>query len=888
MELGYRNNFQGLENENILMKRQIEELDQQIEKHEKFNDGLRVETHLNDELQNELESLRRNFNYEKAKQYYNKRKFMIYEEKSTFFQQTFNNLELFLKGSINDYVNQANGQQNRIDDLQSNGIDNKKSTCLEKVTSEFKKTEIFHSRESENNITDIFKKFSSSDINSEKFTELMILLFGFYNLVYSQLQNLKGKTSNNREEQTEKSKAEKLISSLTSKIFYKSYVKGLLSKENRVFELTLDFLLLIGKDAIVKNIEIFENSDIIRSLVANLKQSESSEKGLELQTKKFNLLGYIMEGSENCCKDLITIGGLQVIKIEIRKNFDPLFQNGEYFNKILNLIYHILKYELPTEDLNDRIFIEGIMSLLKECQNFDSTQYLFSIIYAISKYSSIRKMLCELGIFTQLIKLYDQSLLDDDKQMLFKMIKLFSRLVNENSFKIQLRSHTEITNNFNPFFEPFNIDTTAEPEEKLAAMKIIYNMILQGDPVGTRANLITSDYVKMLISNCLFKNDINSPIIGCAFDCLLAVTDCIKEQTLNIDEILIGVSKNFWSLKDEDKEKFILLLLWGIYYKTLNINVINPQVIFELLGHVQIWQEDQNENLFMRALVFICEMFIKPGWKEAIIANRFWENYITAKASNTTEVKKIWLNGLTHQATFDYFKTISSQNTQILKFLWNEINTQLSFNTLEATRQLSVSFDYKSMKRNILMDEFIEIFFDTVLQNFDKFVKFDDVVDLFSIITRLLNKGNVNSVLIKNKEMLEFINEATISDSGIAPAAMNILLKLYNNLTQKEIKQVFNENMCKYLKKVFNKIMAEPDIILEYFASEIYKGQSSKMLFADKQIEKYLMEQGKEEVFPEESWFEFPYDTTKSFIEDHILRSLAPYIRSRNNIQEFK
>ena len=86
MELGYRNNFQGLENENILMKRQIEELDQQIEKHEKFNDGLRVETHLNDELQNELESLRRNFNYEKAKQYYNKRKFMIYEEKSTFFQ----------------------------------------------------------------------------------------------------------------------------------------------------------------------------------------------------------------------------------------------------------------------------------------------------------------------------------------------------------------------------------------------------------------------------------------------------------------------------------------------------------------------------------------------------------------------------------------------------------------------------------------------------------------------------------------------------------------------------------------------------------------------------------------------------------------------------------
>jgi len=38
-------------------------------------------------------------------------------------------------------------------------------------------------------------------------------------------------------------------------------------------------------------------------------------------------------------------------------------------------------------------------------------------------------------------------------------------------------------------------------------------------------------------------------------------------------------------------------------------------------------------------------MFTKPGWKEAIIENRFWDNYITAKASSTTKVKKIWLDG---------------------------------------------------------------------------------------------------------------------------------------------------------------------------------------------------------------------------------------------------
>ena len=79
---------------------------------------------------------------------------------------------------------------------------------------------MFASKESENNIEDVFVKFSGADINSERFTELLMLLHGFYELVYSQLQTFKDQTCNNREEQNEKLKAERLISGITSKSFY--------------------------------------------------------------------------------------------------------------------------------------------------------------------------------------------------------------------------------------------------------------------------------------------------------------------------------------------------------------------------------------------------------------------------------------------------------------------------------------------------------------------------------------------------------------------------------------------------------------------------------------------------------------------------------------------
>ena len=71
-----------------------------------------------------------------------------------------------------------------------------------------------------------------------------------------------------------------------------------------------------------------------------------------------------------------------------------------------------------------------------------------------------------------------------------------------------------------------------------------------------------------------------SPLISCAFDCLLAITDCIKDKIMTIEDQIVTTSKSFWSLKDIDKEKFQLLVNWGLYNDAFDIKAIG---IFLLL-----------------------------------------------------------------------------------------------------------------------------------------------------------------------------------------------------------------------------------------------------------------------------------------------------------------
>jgi hypothetical protein len=77
-----------------------------------------------------------------------------------------------------------------------------------------------------------------------------------------------------------------------------------------------------------------------------------------------------------------------------------------------------------------------------------------------------------------------------------------------------------------------------------------------------------------------------------AFDCLLAVTDCIRNKSMSVEDLIIATAKNFWSLLDCNKEKFLLLVNWGLFYKAFEIKSIDEALIIELAKNCIGWIGD--------------------------------------------------------------------------------------------------------------------------------------------------------------------------------------------------------------------------------------------------------------------------------------------------------
>lgn len=84
-------------------------------------------------------------------------------------------------------------------------------------------------------------------------------------------------------------------------------------------------------------------------------------------------------------------------------------------------------------------------------------------------------------------------------------------------------------------------------------------------------------------------------------------------------------------------------------------------------------------------------MFGFKEYRQTVIDTHFFEHFLTAKANSDPLSKTIWLEGLALIASMRYFKEISAENNQIMKFIWNEVNSQMVINTVECVKLISVS-----------------------------------------------------------------------------------------------------------------------------------------------------------------------------------------------------
>lgn len=61
---------------------------------------------------------------------------------------------------------------------------------------------------------------------------------------------------------------------------------------------------------------------------------------------------------------------------------------------------------------------------------------------------------------------------------------------------------------------------------------------------------------------------------------------------MSVEDLITSTSKKFWSLQDCNKEKFLLFVNWGLFYKTFEIKSIDEALIIELAKKSIDWIGD--------------------------------------------------------------------------------------------------------------------------------------------------------------------------------------------------------------------------------------------------------------------------------------------------------
>lgn len=148
-----------------------------------------------------------------AKAHYSTRERDILKEKVEFYESNFNELEKFFQKSVRQYQSERRKLTERIAAMSKT---NKKKTGLLKISSQFRATEIFYSKNNEYNIDQIILRFNTVSPESSKFLDLLNLIRDFYNLVKKEMKELEGKVVLTNQEIIEKRKVENLLRLLTS------------------------------------------------------------------------------------------------------------------------------------------------------------------------------------------------------------------------------------------------------------------------------------------------------------------------------------------------------------------------------------------------------------------------------------------------------------------------------------------------------------------------------------------------------------------------------------------------------------------------------------------------------------------------------------------------
>lgn len=138
------------------------------------------------------------------------------------------------------------------------------------------------------------------------------------------------------------------------------------------------------------------------------------------------------------------------------KNFDPIFLNSEYYTLLIHIMSKLLSHEVSIKDLYDKKFIRVLMRFFKECFNKKTVDHILIVVFWLSSVKKNRKLLCDGGIYTNLITLYESAIQDKNTSLLNSVLLNLSRLTLEKSFKVHFTEYLELNkNDYEPLFEPF-------------------------------------------------------------------------------------------------------------------------------------------------------------------------------------------------------------------------------------------------------------------------------------------------------------------------------------------------------------------------------------------------------------------------------------------------
>lgn len=486
----------------------------------------------------------------------------------------------------------------------------------------------------------------------------------------------------------------------------KIYLKGILSPDKNISTGTIDYVLSLGQEYIIKNIHVFQCAEVGNKICKEMREAGTGVLPMrDERTGKYPLssllsLTSILLSSPTFSQSFTVLGGMQYLIALILPCTSPLYINSEYMHTLLRIMrIEMIEGSVLTDPGLSPTLVKFLVSMLTECLNKDSLVQVLQILDRLPTHPAHRSLLMQLSIFNRVIALYLYAWEYKDHRLLFPIYALMSRFMSEHTFRQQLLAHFSLHNDLPSLLEVFKEEHShiVTGEIKVCTL-IIIRAMLESEGIGE--TIVVSGFLRSVLHGSLGSGE--EEVRSLSLDCLILARRYVVSEQLRIDDMMVK-AEGLYAGEEKVREKSVLLLAWSLSHGCLPQSVLTLSFLSSLLKGSLSSLQSAHTGLYRKEYSLIYLMMDKQTeWKEYILNQRYLESLITARPPAHPPTVKAWLLSL---CLFLHFKDVLEMfksNPVYLKYLGVEITDSIRSHPLESILLSRSCMSLEAMRPKLL------------------------------------------------------------------------------------------------------------------------------------------------------------------------------------------